>query len=521
MRLPSLFPEARHIALAATRTGVVERRQALSGSVFRSCLIAGIATNGAMSVVRTLMQPSDWLRLLLIWTISALIVLPLVFLSLRSITAAGILFIGCFMGLINVLMFVSKDASITTPMGFTTIILLAGFTFGRSGTLITLVLSSMSVLLWSFLAIPAAPSSADSRLFGLLTAYHFLNLAMYSIFYMGVMETSLGAALDGQAREQALSAQLTATNEQLEKKVEARTASLQEANEEMLAMNEELIAANEMVTSMNSELTEKNAALSTQYEELRLMQRQVIASEKMASLGTLVSGMAHEINTPLGNSLTALSFMMGELHAATGVDDAGTSADTTSPVLRSARIVQSNLNRAAALVRSLKTISADQHADDLREVDMKAYLEEVVTSLSPNLRGTRHVIHVEGPPLIRIITYPGALAQIVTNLVMNSLQHGFASKEAGTVEMRFSFQDDHLALVYQDDGCGMTAAVAAKAFDPFFTTNREKGGTGLGLFIVHNLVTNRLGGTIQMNTSEGNGVRYTILLPSTGKGAGQ
>ncbi len=521
MRVPSFLSPTGSSATPAARAIVAERRRALSGSVFRACLVAGIVTNGLASAVRALIFPEAWLRSLLIWGVSALLVLPLVLLSKRSITVAGILFIGLFTGMITFLLLGVKDISVTAPMGFISIILLASFTFGRAGTFITLGLSSASALAWCLVVLPGASPSSDYVLTAIQTVYHFVNYAIYSYFYTHAMEASLGDAIDGHAREQALSAQLATANEQLEKKVEARTASLQEANEEMLAMNEELTSANELVTAMNSELSGKNAALSAQYEALRQLQRQVIASEKMASLGTLVAGMAHEINTPLGNSLTALSFMMDELQALPGGADPAAPASAPSAVLRSARIVQTNLDRAAALVRSLKTISADQHADDRREVEVREYLEEIVTSLSPSLQGTRHAVHVEGPPQVRVTTYPGALAQIITNLVMNSLQHGFAGMASGIITITFTCEADNLHVVYADDGAGMSEAVAAKAFDPFFTTRRDKGGTGLGLFIVHNLVTNRLGGTIRMDTAEGQGVRFEITMPRVGRENGQ
>lgn len=253
--------------------------------------------------------------------------------------------------------------------------------------------------------------------------------------------------------------------------------------------------------------------------ELQQTQTDLIQAEKLASLGQLVAGVAHEINTPLGIALTT-STLLGE--ESKRFAEAAESGRLQRSVLRrfmermneGTNLLFTNLTRAADLVHSFKQVAADQASGERRQFVMDDWLSDLLTSLSPVLRKTRHEVTIECPPDVRLDTYPGALGQVLTNLLTNAIAHAYSKDDAGHIAIRVSEPaGDTVRIVFSDDGKGIPSAHLGKVFDPFFTTGRSAGSTGLGLHIVYNLVTSRLHGHVSLYSKVGKGTRFTIDIP--------
>jgi signal transduction histidine kinase len=174
----------------------------------------------------------------------------------------------------------------------------------------------------------------------------------------------------------------------------------------------------------------------------------------------------------------------------------------------------SNLNRAAELIQSFKQVAVDRNVPDRREFNLADLTEQIVTSLRPGLRARNLTLTVDCAPGIAMNSYPGPYGQVVTNLFLNSVAHAFPANATGELSIvAREAGDEFVEIVYSDNGVGMTDEVRRHAFDPFFTTRRDKGGTGLGLNIVHNIIINRLGGSIDLTSEVGKGTRFHIVLP--------
>ncbi len=252
---------------------------------------------------------------------------------------------------------------------------------------------------------------------------------------------------------------------------------------------------------------------------LEMTRGHLVESEKMASLGSLVAGVAHEINTPVGIAVSAASYLQDRTTEVRGKLERGTlvQADVESyldDAAQSARLLLSNANRAAQLVQSFKQVAVDQTSDDRRHFDLRKYIEETLLSLQPKLTGTRVTVHVDCAPDIGMDSYPGPLAQVITNLILNSLQHGFAGGTHGTIRITAQLNsDDEVVLCHEDDGRGIPADLHDRIFEPFFTTRRGFGGSGLGLHLVYNIVTGRLNGSIEVKSRKGGGTLFVLRLP--------
>ena len=267
------------------------------------------------------------------------------------------------------------------------------------------------------------------------------------------------------------------------------------------------------------------------YAELKETQASLVQAEKMASLGLLVAGIAHEINTPVGIAYSCASHLATRTRDLVQALEGGALKKSEllaygAAAAESTRLMSGNLSRAAELIRSFKHVAVDQASAELRRFDLKTYLNEVVTSLGPRLRTTPHRVEVSCPDGIVINGYPGAFSQVVTNLVMNALDHAFETKPNGTIAIAVEAAPDggEVDLSFHDDGKGIPAAAREKIFEPFFTTRRGSGGSGLGLHIVFNLVTQSLGGRISVDSAEGEGTTFHIRFPReapAGAGGGE
>lgn len=250
--------------------------------------------------------------------------------------------------------------------------------------------------------------------------------------------------------------------------------------------------------------------------ELREASAQLVEAEKMASLGSLVSGIAHEINTPIGICVTSISYLNQEIRQlaekqGSGILKKSDFNDFIEQASSLGQILLSNLRRADKLIVSFKNIAVDKTSEELREIEMRTYLEQIILSLSPLLKGTRHTIKMTCEPDIYLNTYPGALAQIITNLVTNSLNHGFEDIEQGHIVMSFESNGGNHMLHFKDDGIGIPLDIQKRIYDPFFTTKRgNRGGTGLGLHIVYNIVTQQLEGSIICDSTPGLGTEFIV-----------
>jgi signal transduction histidine kinase len=278
------------------------------------------------------------------------------------------------------------------------------------------------------------------------------------------------------------------------------------------------IRAELAIRRAKSELEAQNSALASALKQLQEAQSELVRQEKLASLGRLVAGVAHEINTPLGICVTATSHLVEELRLTRkdmekGVlDEEGLQA-FFSTVDQSLRIMTTNTQRAAALVRSFKQVAVDQSSENIRHFNLRKYLDEVLLSLQPKLKGKPIKVTVDCPADIHLESFPGAVSQIVTNMVVNSLVHGFQEGQPGQITLRGQLEGDQVLLDYSDDGAGMDAATLGQLFDPFFTTKRGSGGSGLGAHILYNLVTGPLGGTVKVVSSPGMGLHYQLRFP--------
>ena len=269
-----------------------------------------------------------------------------------------------------------------------------------------------------------------------------------------------------------------------------------------------------------AEKTRANAKLERALSDLQAATEQLVESEKMASLGALVAGVAHEVNTPVGVALTAASTLLGDTENFLKLYAEGrmkrSDLETYAQVAReSSDIILKNLHRAANLIQSFKQVAVDQSSEERRRFAVGAYIEEVLTSLRPKIKRTGHQITVDCPPDLVIDSYPGALAQIITNLVGNSLTHAFPDRDDGHIELRVRFEPPGTVVFdYRDDGVGIPRDLLPKIFDPFFTTKRGGGGSGLGLHIVYNLATRILGGRVRADSTPGEGMHLQISFPT-------
>ncbi len=266
------------------------------------------------------------------------------------------------------------------------------------------------------------------------------------------------------------------------------------------------------------QLQEKAQQLEQTLHNLQQAEAQLIQTEKMAALGGLVAGIAHEINTPIGIGVTAASLLVEKATAFSETFRRNTMKRSDLEKFldlaqQSSQMTLTNLNRAAQLIQSFKQVAVDQSSELRRVFNFKAYLEEVLLQLSPMLKTTPHLIEVQGDRHLTLNSYPGAFSQIVTNLVMNSLLHAYSPGEQGHITLRCEQIEEQIIFEYADDGQGISLENLSKIFEPFFTTKRGQGGSGLGLHIVYNLVTQKLGGNIQCESQPFVSTKFIIKLP--------
>ena len=283
-----------------------------------------------------------------------------------------------------------------------------------------------------------------------------------------------------------------------------------------------IIAA--IVASLLIYLFFKNQKVTRQLKDtldhLEGTQEQLVQAEKMASLGNLVAGVAHEINTPLSIAITSNSLVLDdtqEVEQCIAQQRLSKSrmAKHINKTLQSLNMGEKALERVQVLLTNFKQVAADQVVDEKREINLACYINEVISTLSVEMK--KHNINYQftGETELVLTTYPGALAQVLTNLVTNSIKHGFENYEAGNIIISLKSEKNGAKITYQDNGIGMTPEVLNKIFEPFFTTKRSKGSTGLGMNIVYNIISQKLLGKIVIESKQGIGSTFIITLPKT------
>jgi signal transduction histidine kinase len=314
-------------------------------------------------------------------------------------------------------------------------------------------------------------------------------------------------------------------NLMLEQEVARKTSSLSSTmlkmevqQKELLKQQHQLQAENNRRRKTETTLTTANKDLKNLITELSKAQDRLLEAEKMASLGALSAEVSHEINTPIGISITSISYLSDILSKL----DTDMNAQQLSKrsiegfignAQHSVQLLLSNLNRASELIASFKQVAVDQTNDKVRLINVGKYLDEIIQSLHPKLKRTNHSVKVHCDKNIEVYSHPGAIAQIVINLIINSILHGFEHINRGEICIDISLEQQRLHLTYRDNGAGIDEAQLSQLFEPFYTTKNEAGGSGLGTYIINNLVVDTLNGNIEVSSKLGEGLSYHIDFP--------
>lgn len=277
----------------------------------------------------------------------------------------------------------------------------------------------------------------------------------------------------------------------------------------------ELKTAQQSLLELNQQLEARVAART---DELQRALAQLVQSEKLAALGSLVAGMAHELNTPIGNTLLAASTMKESLQEFDQMLTSGTARrsdvqETVQRLQEGFALVERSTLRAAKLVSDFKQVAVDQGSDAQRTFNLHDVVRSVVVTTSPLFMHHQHWITVDVDHGITMDSYPGPLEQVLTHLLNNALAHGFAGRTGGVVRIHAHREQDAVVLAVTDDGCGIVEANQNHVFEPFYTTRLGHGGSGLGLYVVHSLVCDVLCGTITLRSTPGQGTAFTVRLP--------
>jgi len=311
----------------------------------------------------------------------------------------------------------------------------------------------------------------------------------------------------------------------LEQEVARKTSTLSSTllrmevqQKEMLEQQNELKAENNRRRKTESTLMTTNKELKNSILELSKAQDRLLEAEKMASLGQLSAEVSHEINTPIGISITSTSYLADIITKLQQDITAQKLSKRTidcfiSNAQHSVKLLSNNLQRAAELITSFKQVAVDQTNDKVRLINISKYLDEIIQSIHPKLKKTNHCVKINCDPHIEVYTHPGAIAQIIINLIINSIIHGFHNVNRGTINIDVTIEKQRLIILYRDNGAGIDEEQFEKLFDPFYTTQADKGGTGLGTHIIKNLVIDTLNGSINAYSGAEGGLSYRMSLP--------
>ena len=319
--------------------------------------------------------------------------------------------------------------------------------------------------------------------------------------------------------------QIDEQNLLLEQEVARKTSSLSSTMLKMEVQQKELLEQKQSLQEENirRSKTEKillttNKDLIHSVKELNTAKERLLEAEKMASLGKLSAEVSHEVSTPVGISITSSSYLLDQiLHLEQDLQQNKISKKSVETFIdnanQSIQLLTNNLHRASELINSFKHIAVDQTSDKIRIINIANYIDEIIQSLHPKVRKTSHCIKVHCDKNIEIYSHPGAIAQVLINLIINSITHGFENLNRGEITIDVKHQHDTLIIDYKDDGHGLTPQAHKNLFDAFYTTKEGKGGSGLGTHIIKNLVVDTLNGTITAESKLEQGLSYHIELP--------
>jgi signal transduction histidine kinase len=319
--------------------------------------------------------------------------------------------------------------------------------------------------------------------------------------------------------------QLDEQNIQLEQEVARKTSSLSSTLLKMEVQQKELLEQKQILQDENilrsraeKVLINTNKELKNSIIELNKAKERLLESEKMASLGLLSAEVSHELNTPVGVSITSASYLLDLLvRLKQDFNQQKLSKRKIESFIENAQqsteILNGNLNRASDLITSFKHVAVDQTSDKIRLIVVSKCIDEIIQSLQPKLKKTNHSINLHCDKSIEIYTHPGAIAQIIINLIINSIIHGFENINSGEITIDISLHQQTLHLDYKDNGHGLSKEGVKKLFIPFYTTKSNHGGTGLGTHIIHNLVVDTLNGCIEVKNEDERGLSYHIEFP--------
>ena len=273
------------------------------------------------------------------------------------------------------------------------------------------------------------------------------------------------------------------------------------------------------IEAKNEKLAESNAELESTILELKNTQDKLINSEKMAALGGMVQGVAHELNTPIGLSITGASHIQNDTVRIIKLlsENKMKKSDLDDYLFETGNLSKSicvSLDKAASLIRSFKLVSVEQHEELKQNFDVRDNLIDILYSINPSLKEKRIKIINNVDENINLCSFPGVFYQIYTNLINNALLHAFEDRETGEIVIAASYVNNMLSMTFKDDGNGMKPEVIKKVFDPFFTTKRANGGTGLGMNIIYNLVNEKLLGTIGVSSEIDKGTTFSFEIPN-------
>ena len=282
----------------------------------------------------------------------------------------------------------------------------------------------------------------------------------------------------------------------------------------MRSLNDEL---EDRVLDRTAELESRNRELRQTLDDLHQMQGVVVRSEKLAALGRLVAGVAHELNTPIGNALMAVTSVrdgIRDVQRARELEVAGPLADFFEDADAGLDIAVRNVHRASELIHSFKQISADQTGSLRREFRLEETINDVLITLRPSLKKTPHTVVTRVDSDLTMDSYPGVVAQILTNIITNAIRHAWRHGEAGTITISAEpVNDECVRIAVADDGHGIPADIQSKVFDPFFTTRAGSDGTGLGLNVAFQQTESALGGVLDFRSTEGEGTEFFLTVP--------
>ena len=336
-----------------------------------------------------------------------------------------------------------------------------------------------------------------------------IHLDMHGQNELKVLESAFNGMIE---KLQHARAELHGLNQSLEQQVQERTEQLHEALHQQQVISQRLLDKTET-------LTETNHRLEMTLHDLKAAQSQLVQSEKMASLGQLVAGVAHELNTPIGNALVTATVLESATHELRENMEKGElrKSTLTSYIERCVpmtELLARSCNRAADLIASFKQVAVDQTSERRRIFNLHALVVDHIAALRPSFRNTPWEIDLSVPEDISCDSYPGPLGQVITNQVQNAAIHAFEGRANGLVSIHASQHDDMVELVVQDNGKGMDSETLKRIFEPFYTTRLGQGGSGLGMSIVLNIVTGIIGGKLDVQSQPGTGTRLVVTFPA-------